>query len=112
MVCMTQLNRNDRVRLFNMGGNKFEGRNRQDDVVFDMDKDYFIYLTNVNFRNGRLIEGRYMGDLTANSSLIDNQCKKVDITDNDFTVNGQSIRTARMVAINNKTNVILILAND
>lgn len=104
--------RNDRVRLFNMGGNKFEGRNRQDDIVLDAEKDFFIYMTNVNFRNGNLIEGRYMGELTENSPLIDSQCKNVSTDGNNFLVDGQLVRTARMVAVNNKTNVIIVIQQD
>jgi hypothetical protein len=95
-----------------MGGNKFEGRNRQDDVVLDAEQDYFIYLTNVNFRKGNLIEGRYMGDLVEGTPLIDSHCKQVSVSDNEFVVNGKVIRTARMVAVNNKTNVIVVIQND
>lgn len=109
---MTQLRRNDRVRLFGMGGSKFEGRNRQDDVVLDAEQDYFIYLTNVNFRKGNLIEGRYMGDLVEGTPIIDKHCKQVGVSDNEFVVDGKVIRTARMVAVNNKTNVIVVIQND
>ena len=106
---MTTLRRNDRVRLYSMGDNKFEGRNRQDDVVLDAEKDYFIYMQNVNFRNGNLIEGRFLGNLEQNSPLIDSYCKKVDVNNSNFVVDGQVIRTARMVAVNNKTNVIVVI---
>jgi hypothetical protein len=106
------LKRNDKVRLYSMGMNKFEGRNRQDDVVLDSEKDYFIYMSNVNFRNGNLIEGRYLGDLEANSPLIDDSCKQVNVDGNNFLVDGSVVRTAKMVAVNNKTNVIVVIQQD
>jgi hypothetical protein len=103
------LKRNDRVRLFSMGGNKFEGRNRQDDVVLNSDDNYYIYLSNVNFRNGNLIEGRYLGDLEADNPIVDKHCKQVAVNGNSFLLDGEVLRTARMVAVNNKTNVIVII---
>jgi hypothetical protein len=109
---MTQLKRNDRIKLYNMGNSKFEGRNCTDDVILDAEKDYFIYMQNVNFKNGNLIEGRYLGNLEEGSPILDSQCKNVDYDENNFLLNGEIIRTARMVAVNNKTNVIVIIAKN
>jgi hypothetical protein len=106
------LKRDDRIRLFAMDGvNKFEVRNRHDDVVLDADSDYFIYMSNVNLRNGNYIEGRYLGELDEKSPLIDSHCKTAvaDADNRQWTVDGKLVRTARMVAVNNKTNVIIVI---
>lgn len=106
-----KLKRNDRVRLFLMRDNKFEGRNRHDDVVLDAEQDYFIYLTNVNLRNGNLIEGRYMGEIDEKNPILDKKCKIAisDLDNRKWLIDGKLIRTAPMVAVNNKTNVIIII---
>lgn len=106
---MKQLRRDDRVRLFLMGDNQFEVRNRHDDVVIDADDNYFIYMSNVNFRSGNIIDGKYLGNLTDDSSILDDQCIDVTTDGNTFTADGKAIRTARMVAVNNKTKVIVII---
>jgi hypothetical protein len=108
---MTKLRRDDKIRLFMMGDNQFEGRNKQDDVVLDSNADYFIYMQNVNFRSGNIIEGRYLGDLTSNSPILDDQCKTVTANGNGFFVDNNAVKTARMVAVNNKTGVILVIAS-
>lgn len=108
---MTKLRRDDKVRLFMVGANQFEGRNTKDDVVLDSNDNYFIYMKNVNFRSGNVIEGRYLGTLDDNASIIDNHCKNVITDGKTFTVDNQKVRTARMVAVNNRTRVIVIIQN-
>jgi hypothetical protein len=106
---MKKLRRDEKVRLFSVGGKNFEVRNRADDVVLDSDSDYFIYMKNVNFRSGNIIEGRYLGDLTDDSPILDDKCNIVDVDGIDFRVKGKLIRTARMVAVNNKTKIVVII---
>lgn len=110
---MKKIRRDDRVRLFLMGDNKFEVRNREDDVVLDADADYFIYMKNVNFRNGNVIDGRYLGNLTNDSSILDDHCKDVSVSPDgkSFVVDGKRVQTASMVAVNNKTKVVIIIAD-
>lgn len=101
--------RDSLVRLFRIGDKAYEIRDRQDNVLVDSDNDYFIYLKQCNFKNDNFIDGIYLGQLEENSSLIDRHCKTVTIKDGRFTVDGELIRKARMVAINNKTNVIVVI---
>lgn len=108
---MTKLRRDDKIRLFLMGDNQFEVRNKVDDVVLDSNDNYFIYLKNVNFRSGNIIEGRYLGELTDDSAIIDKYCKDVTVDGNMFSVDGKQVRSARMVAVNNKTKVVIIIQN-
>lgn len=107
-----KLKRNNRIRLFKINDNQFEVRSREDDVLIDSDSDYFIYLQNVNFINGNIIEGRYLGELSDSSSLIDDRCANVDLLDDKFYSNGKQVRTAKMVAVNNKTKIIIIISNE
>lgn len=106
-----KLKRESKIRLFLMGRNKFEIRNVEDDVMFDADDNYFIYMKNVNFRNGNIIEGRYLGNLVDGTSLIDESCKNVTISDDgkSFMIGKNMLSTAKMVAVNNKTNVIVVI---
>lgn len=105
--------REERVRLFMIEKNKFEGRNKHDDVVLDADDDYLIYLKNVNFKNGNLIEGRYLGELDSESALIAVQgARSVEMDGEKFTINGKEVKTAKMVVINNKTNVVIVIENN
>lgn len=111
MNVMKTLRRDDKVTLIHHGNRRFELRNRND-VVADANSEYFIYMKNVTFKNGWLIQGRYLGELVKGDSIIDEYCKEIEIIEGDFVVNNKSIKTARMVAINNKNNMILIIPND
>lgn len=108
---MEKLKRNDRINLFRIGANKFEGRNREDDVVLDSDSNYSIYLKNVNFKNGNLIQGTYLGEKNIEHNYLDSQYENsppiVIIDKNDFTCNNNLIKTARMVTISNGAEVIV-----
>lgn len=106
----TQPRRDEKIRLFMMGDNQFEGRNMQDDVVLDNNDNFFIYMKNVNFRKGNIIEGRYLGNLTDKSAILDDKCKIVATDGDKFYIDTDNqIRSARMVAVNNKTKVIVII---
>lgn len=102
--------RDRRVRLFDMGNFNFEVRNKQDDVIKDSSDDFFIYMSGVNFIDGRIIEGRYLGNLDDKSPLIDGKCSYVAVNNGKYMINGTQVRTARMVAVNNKKNVIVIIS--
>lgn len=108
---MAKLRRDDRIKLFMIGHNNFEVRNKEDDVLIDSNDSYFIYMKNVNFKGGNLIEGRYLGEMDANSPLLDKHCLTVSTDGESFKADGDKIKTARMVAVNNKENVIVIISN-
>lgn len=105
------LRRDKRIRLFDIGNYSFEVRNDNDDVLLDSNDNYFIYLTNVNFIGGNIIEGRYKGVLSDNSPILDSHCKNIVTDGQKYLVDNQQIKTARMVAVNNKEKVILIINN-
>lgn len=107
-------NKNDfridtRYRFFDIGNMNFEARDKDDNVIKDSNDDYFVYMTGVNFKQGNVIEGRYKGTLTNDSPILDNHCKTVTTDGNKYIADGQQIKTARMVAINNKTGVVVII---
>ena len=107
---MNEIMRDTKVELHLIGDKNWEVRNLNGDVLKDSDDNYFIYMNNVVFKRGNIITGKYCGELTENSPILDDQCKDV-ITDGvKFTVDGGIVRRARMLAVNNKTKVILILS--
>lgn len=107
-----KLVRDTRYKLFMMDNNSFDVVDKDDNVLLSSRDNYFIYMQNVNFKRNGIIEGRYLGDLTSNSPLIDSNCKIVSTDGNRFNVDGDQIMSAKMVAINNKDKVIVIIARD
>lgn len=109
---MSKLRAEKKVQLFLIGGNSWEIRDLEGNVLKDCEDDFFIYMRSVNLKNGNLIEGRYLGELKKNSPILDDQCKEVTFDDNSFYMDGKVVKTARMLAINNKTKVIMVIANN
>ena len=109
---MTKISRETKIKLFMVGDNQFEVKDKEDNVLIDSDSDYFIYMKNVNFKNGNFIEGRYLGVLNDDSVILDKHCKTVSISEDgsEFTLGRTKLRTATMVAVNNKTKVIVIIS--
>ena len=105
------MRREDKIILSAIGDNTFEVTNRDGGIVLGADDNYFIYLKNVNFKADGTMEGRYLGEAT--DSLIDDFCKNVSYQqDVGYTINGGAVvRTARMVAVNNKDKAVIIIEN-
>jgi hypothetical protein len=110
MMHMTNLKRDYKIFLDHKGGNAFDVATRDGNIVLGADDDYFIYFKNVNFRADGKIDARYLG--VANDSMIDGYCRNVDIDADGFKVGGQLVKTARLVALNNKSGAIIIISND
>lgn len=99
--------------IMNQAGIGYQISDNKGEVLVGSEEDYFIYFKNVNFRQDGTIEGRYLG--VASDKLIDGYSRDVmyDTEDGVWkTVDKNNVRTARMVAINNKTNVTIILHNN
>lgn len=105
------IRRDDRVKLNNKGSNTYDVVDKDGNMLIDSKDNYFIYCKNVNFGLDGSINGRYLGNINSDSSLIDNHCRDVYHHNNDgFKFkNGERIRTARMVAINNKSKTIIVI---
>jgi hypothetical protein len=103
------LKRNDIIMLKKMSDNSFNVMDRNGEVEFhSADDDFFIYLSKVSFRADRVIMGQYLGE--ASSILIDDHCKDVACDEEgNWIVDGNSIKLARMVAINNKVRAVVVL---
>lgn len=106
-----QLVRDMRVKLNLVDRYYFDVQDRDGNVLLNHNDDYFIYMSNVNLKDGKVIEGRYLGNLSPNSPLLDDNCKFADIRMDGFYVDGVKTKTARMVAVNNKANVIIVIAS-
>lgn len=101
-----------RVSLYRIGNDSYEIRNKNGDVFCDETDNYFIYLKNVNLKKGTLIEGTYLGDLTHDSAILDDKCKIVTSDGNNYYTEGKIVKTAKMVAVENKKNIIIIIGNN
>ena len=109
-MCMNKIRKDLKVDLYLIGDNGWEIRDQEGNVLKDCEEDYFIYLRNVALKRGNVISGRYCGVLTPNSPVLDSYCKDVTTDGKRFTIGKQIVRNAKMVAVNNKTKIILILA--
>ena len=107
---MNNVMRDTKIELHLIGDKNWEVRDLGGNVLQDCEDSYFIYMKNVAFKRGNIITGKYCGELTENSPILDDQCKDVVTDGVRFTVDGQILRRARMLAVNNKTKVILILS--
>lgn len=93
-------------------GDKFIGYNisQDEDLKLAHNENYFIYMKNVNLNKDGSIEGRYLGE--ANDNLIDGYCRDAVYVDElGYQIEGEQVRTARMVGIRNDDNkqVIIII---
>ena len=107
---MSTIRKDLKVDLFLIGDNGWEVRDQEGNVLKDCGDDYFIYLKNVSLKKGTVISGKYCGDLTPSSPILDSYCKDITTDGKRFTIDKEIVRRARMLAVNNKTKVILILS--
>ncbi|AGI11864.1 hypothetical protein X915_gp023 [Bacillus phage vB_BanS-Tsamsa] len=110
MTMTNMLKRERKVYVKVVGDNEYEVLNENKEKVYGSNDDYFIYFKNVNFRANGEIDGRYLG--MANENMIDNYCENVSYDElNGFNIKGNKVRTARMVALNNKSGAIIIVSS-
>lgn len=116
MVVMKNRNgiiREQKIFLKEMSDNGYEVLNDSGEVLLGSEEDYFIYFKNVNFKLDGTINGRYLG--IADDNLIDGYARDVMFDKDDGvwkTIDKRNIRTARMVAVNNKKNITIIIQNN
>lgn len=105
-----RIKRDERIFLNEMGENKFQVTNRDGEELINADEDYFIYFKNVNFKANGTLQGRYQGENP--SSIIDDKCVEAFNVDGVWVLsNGKQVKTGRLVAVNNKKSVIIIIQN-
>ena len=106
-----RIRREEKIILNEMGESSFQVTNRDGVELIGSDEDYFIYFKNVNFRNNGTIDGRYLGENPQN--IIDDKCFEVFNKDGIWvSSNSKQIKTGRLVAVNNKTGVIMVIQNN
>ena len=108
-----KLKRNTRIKLTGDEGKKFSVTDAKDDTPYlSSDDDYFIYMKAVNFRNDGTIDGRYLGE--AHELLIDEHCSHMEYRDGAWHTmyTNFEMKTARMVAVNNKKDVTIVIHAD
>lgn len=104
-----KLRRNQKIILSRVEDNFYKITNTFDKLLVDPNEDYFIYMKNVNFKEG-IIEGRFLGE--TDGSIVDKYCKEVYYDDELKKwklEDGKIIKSARMVAVNNKTLTVVII---
>lgn len=110
--CMNKLQRDDKIKLHLDKDNKWIIKDVNGNTLVDSDTEYMIYMINVNFKNGNLIEGRYLGHIDKNSPLLQVDNAKVATTNgSEFVTDGKRVRTAKMVVINNNDSVVIVIAS-
>jgi len=110
LMRMSKIKRNQKISLFRDGINRYAVADKNGNPLYKHSDDYFIYFKNVNFKEAGIIDGRFLGDATEN--IIDEECKSVGYNNKDgFTVDGKTIKTARLVAVHNKKKTLVIIEN-
>lgn len=111
-MSVKQLLRDAKIKLHLDKDNKWIIKDVEGNLLVDSDNDYMIYMINVNFKKGNLIEGRFLGQIDKNSPLlkVDN-AKNVTTDGVDFFADGEKVKSAKMVVVNNKTNIIIVIAS-
>jgi hypothetical protein len=108
MLHMNKIKREEKIYLQLKNDNGFEVKNSNKDVVYLSDDDYSIYFKNANLKSDATIDGRYLG--IADNSLMDGYCRDVKFNNGKWIKDGGgSIKTARMMAVNNKTGATIII---
>ncbi len=111
---MTKISRETKIFLKPVSPNTFDIFDRDNNLLMSGDDKYFIYFKNVNFRSDGSIDARYLGE--ANDSLVDGYSREATYSNGAWSIetvsNPKVIRTARMVVVDNKSKVIVIIQND
>lgn len=76
--------------------------------IFKSNEDYYIYMKSVNFNSDGEINGRLLG--YAEDLYIGSNCESVAYdVEKGYTLDGKQLRKARMVAIRNGDNAIVVI---
>lgn len=104
-----KLVRDERIHLKPKSDKAFQVTNNDGETLLDESDDFYIYFSAVNFRNDGKIDGKYMGENP--TTIIDKYCQPATFTDDKgwMLPDGVRLRTARLVAVENKTGVIVII---
>lgn len=112
---LNTLRREDKILLVNKGGElNFDLMDRNNVEVLSADDNYFIYMKNVYFKRGGIIQGRYLGVMSDDNSLLsfcNQESVRID-EEGKFTYNGKPIRKARLMAIDNKNKIIIMIGSE
>ena len=98
------------IRLVRVDSDLYEIENRQGELLVDSNEDYYIYMRDVIFRNDGNIEGIYQGENP--DVMIDGYCRNVEFSEEDgwrIKREGRAVRKARMVAVKNNSDTIIII---
>lgn len=107
-----KLNRNRTVKLVNKGCLKFNIEDKDGNVYIDGNTDYRIYMRNVIFRRDGNISGVFLGILADdNKNMFKDVCKTVVLDGNDFKLDGEDVRSAKLAVIDNGNKICVAIEN-
>lgn len=103
--------REQRIFIQTNDSKGYQVSDRDGNTLLKSDDKYFIYFKNVNFKKDGKMEGTFLGDNP--QSLIDGYCRGVAYrNDGWIQEDGATVRSARMVAINNQNGAIIIIQSN
>lgn len=111
-MTIKELKRDQRVFFGEIGQDKYQISDKEHNLIVDGDSDYYIYIKYVNFQKNGSFDGIYQGENP--SAIIDDKVETAyyDETKGWLMTKGKKeigIKTARLVAIKNKSNVIVVI---
>ncbi|MGV4321267.1 hypothetical protein [Bacillus mojavensis] len=105
------INRYDNIDLELTGANCYEIKNKDGQTLLGDTEDYYIYIRGAVFKEDGVIQGMYLGEY--DETFSDELTKEVVYRDNEWiTENNKKIKSARMVAVDNKNKTIIVIGND
>lgn len=104
-----KLERDERIFLIPSGENRFRVDGKNSNKLFGESDDFYIYMRSVNFRSDGKIDGVYLGENP--QTIIDKHCQNATFTEKEGWMLPDRVRlkTARLVAVQNKTGVVVII---
>lgn len=111
-----RIRRDERITMKRFGMpqvNAYDVFNRVGNLEYDSVENFHIYFKNVNFKSDGVIEGTYLG--LTDGSMSDGYSRTISYNDEDGfwkLKNGKTVKTARLVSLNNKREVTIIISND
>lgn len=116
-MCMTErITRNERITMKRFGmpqENAYDVYDSKGELKYDSIERFYIYFKNVNFKADGVIEGTYLG--LTDGSMSDGYSRSIRYNDEDNAwkmKNTKTVKTARLVSLNNKTGVTIIINNE
>lgn len=107
-MTVEKIKRDTRIAFREMAKKHYQ-INVNNSKAVDSNEDYHIYMSSVNFHKDGTFNGRYLG--MNPKAILDEHCRAAsyDKAKGWMLPDGVILRTAKMVAVENKTGVVVII---